>query len=41
MSKEEAMEIAQLYDRVKQVSFFITFLGMPPKEALIKAGINI
>lgn len=41
MTKDEALEIASLYNRVPQVSFFIIFLGMPPKEALVKAGINI
>lgn len=41
MTKEEAFEIASKYDRVSQVAFFIIFLGIPPKEALVKAGINL
>lgn len=39
MTREEALEIASLYDRVSQVNFFIIFLGIPPREALVKAGI--
>lgn len=41
ITREDAIEIASLYDKVNQVNFFIVFLGMPPREALIKAEINI
>lgn len=39
MTREEALEIAAEYGLVPQVSFFMTFLGFTPKEALIKVGI--
>lgn len=41
ITREDAIEIASLYNKVDQVDFFIVFLGMPPREALIKAEINI
>lgn len=41
MTREDALEIAALYDKVAQVNFFMIFLGIPPREALIKADIQI
>lgn len=41
MTKEEALEIAGEHGRTSQVAFFMIFLGIPPKEALVKAGINL
>lgn len=41
MTKDEALEIALLHDKVAQVNFFMIFLGIPPREALTKAEINI
>jgi hypothetical protein len=41
MTKDEALEIATKHGRTSQVAFFIIFLGIPPKEALIKAGIDL
>ncbi len=41
ITHEDALEIASLHDKVAQVNFFMIFLGIPPREALIKAEINI
>lgn len=41
ITHEDAIEIASLYDKVAQVNFFMIFLGIPPREALIKAEIPI
>lgn len=39
MGRDEAFEIAKEHGKLSQVAFFVIFLGIPPKEALIRAGI--
>lgn len=39
ITKEEAIRIAVENNKLSQVDFFISSLGMPPIEALIKAEI--
>lgn len=39
MTREEALEIAAKYDSTAQCSFFMTFLGYPPEEALKAIGL--
>ena len=41
ITREDAIEIASTYNKVAQVNFFMIFLGIPPREALTKAEINI
>lgn len=41
MTREEALEIASHFDKVAQCSYFITFLGYPPIEALHACEINL
>lgn len=39
MTREEALEIAAQYGSAAQCSFFMTFLGYPPEEALKTIGL--
>jgi len=41
MTREDALEIASLFDKVAQCSYFMTFLGYPPIEALYACEINL
>lgn len=40
MTREDALEIASLFDRVAQCSYFMTFLGYPPEDALCACGLE-
>lgn len=40
MTREEALEVASRFDRVPQCSYFMTFLGYPPEDALYACGLG-